>query len=861
MAEVVADLERCLANRSGAAQTLAEQSGISDPRLQEALCFLQETAPAAPTGTAIHTEQASPAGRQTLGSPALSSQTTGAGREAASGELPAAVGRKKAILLAAGGGAGLLVIACVVILAVIPHNAGPDARTPKGVVTQGGPQVRTGGAGTPSVAPRPAADAASSPVPAAGKARVVTASADHTAPTPVSAVTGSPVQAPPPVAKPPIAVAHAAVAMIPPSVPSKATSVAAVVELQSRTKPVPASAATGPSKQTSPTPINSQSPTPGSSSLLPVPAESVREAANKLAQDVYRSEYDGAKTSTARRSLAKRILDDARKSQGSATERYVLLRLARDVALAGQDENVALEAIDELSRTFAINAWGMRVEAMQQLVKGPHPTAARREFSQRALALAEEALKADRIAAAGDLAQLASSEAGKARDREVALCARNVAKEVEEAMKTYTVVEAAQGLLKADPDDPAANLAVGKYLCFVKDDWDQGLSRLAKGADNKLKALAESELSALADLRSSAARRSQSASSTPNPEYPANVPLTLADGWWDLGQSAAGKSRQGMLLRAAYWYQQVGDVASALARNKVERRLAEIAKLGGGMAEASRPRILVNSLGMKVALIRAGEFEMGSSAEDIAWATRQVGTTRRDYDLWSLLFQSEGPRHRVRISKPFYLGVYEVTQAEYQHVMGVNPSEYSSGGAHKARVVGQDTARHPVERVSWNQAMEFCRRLSTMPQESSAHREYTLPTEAQWEYACRAGTTSRWHCGDDQTTLSEYAWIKDNAGLATHPVGQKEPNAWGLHDMLGNGREWCLDWYAVDFYQSSQPVDPTGPTTGEMRVHRGGCFLSGAAYCRSAARGKCLPQKTEEGLGFRVACWVGQKTR
>ena len=190
-------------------------------------------------------------------------------------------------------------IACVVILAVIPHNAGPDARTPKGVVTQGGPQVRTGGAGTPSVAPRPAADAASSPVPAAGKARVVTASADHTAPTPVSAVTGSPVQAPPPVAKPPIAVAHAAVAMIPPSVPSKATSVAAVVELQSRTKPVPASAATGPSKQTSPTPINSQSPTPGSSSLLPVPAESVREAANKLAQDVYRSEYDGAKTSTA----------------------------------------------------------------------------------------------------------------------------------------------------------------------------------------------------------------------------------------------------------------------------------------------------------------------------------------------------------------------------------------------------------------------------------------------------------------------------------------------------------------------------------------------------------------------------------
>ena len=102
---------------------------------------------------------------------------------------------------------------------------------------------------------------------------------------------------------------------------------------------------------------------------------------------------------------------------------------------------------------------------------------------------------------------------------------------------------------------------------------------------------------------------------------------------------------------------------------------------------------------MKVALIRAGEFEMGSSAEDIAWATRQVGTTRRDYDLWSLLFQSEGPRHRVRISKPFYLGVYEVTQAEYQHVMGVNPSEYSSGGAHKARVVGQDTARHPVERV------------------------------------------------------------------------------------------------------------------------------------------------------------------
>ena len=239
---------------------------------------------------------------------------------------------------------------------------------------------------------------------------------------------------------------------------------------------------------------------------------------------------------------------------------------------------------------------------------------------------------------------------------------------------------------------------------------------------------------------------------------------------------------------------------------------------------------------------------------------------------------AEGPRHHVKITKPFYLGTYPVTQGEYEKVMGVNPSAFTEKqmdvsapeppfdqGFKEQRekdaekVAGKDTSRHPVETISWDDAMEFCRRLSAVPAERTARRVYRLPTEAEWEYACRAGTTSRWYCGDDEAGLFDAAWFGNNALGMTHPVGEKRPNAWGLYDMIGNLRQWCGDWYAKDYYGHSPPDDPVGPPAGDWRVLRGGSWLFGSSDNRSAYRFYFTPASRFANYGFRVAADVAAK--
>jgi formylglycine-generating enzyme required for sulfatase activity len=248
-----------------------------------------------------------------------------------------------------------------------------------------------------------------------------------------------------------------------------------------------------------------------------------------------------------------------------------------------------------------------------------------------------------------------------------------------------------------------------------------------------------------------------------------------------------------------------------------------------------QPLEITNSIGMKLVLIPPGEFMMGSP-----WSEE-----RRDSD--------EGPQHRVRITKPFYFGVYEVTQEEYERVMGTNPSAFSRSGRNSDRVSGLDTSRFPVEMVSWNDAVEFCRKLSALAAERLAGREYRLPTEAEWEYACRAGTTTRYSFGDDVSQLGQYAWYQGNSNRRTQPAGQGKPNAWGLYDMHGNLWEWCSDWYDAKYYANSPVDDPQGPASGSGRVLRGGCLYYIAGYCRSAIRSNRYPVLRFHYLGFRLA--------
>jgi formylglycine-generating enzyme required for sulfatase activity/outer membrane protein assembly factor BamB len=246
---------------------------------------------------------------------------------------------------------------------------------------------------------------------------------------------------------------------------------------------------------------------------------------------------------------------------------------------------------------------------------------------------------------------------------------------------------------------------------------------------------------------------------------------------------------------------------------------------------------------MKLALIPAGEFLMGSPDAD--------------HDAQP----DEKPRHRVRITRLFYLGVYEVTQEEYERVMGANPSFFSRTGPGKDKMAGRDTRRFPVEQVRWHDAVAFCRKLSALPAERRAGRLYRLPTEAEWEYACRAGTRTAFHHGDALSSRQANFDGRHPFGGAprgpflarTAEVGSYAPNAFGLFDMHGNVWEWCADWYGAGYYKVSPADDPPGPKTGSMRVIRGGEWYGDGRDCRSAFRYAEIPSGVFYVMGFRVA--------
>jgi formylglycine-generating enzyme required for sulfatase activity len=243
--------------------------------------------------------------------------------------------------------------------------------------------------------------------------------------------------------------------------------------------------------------------------------------------------------------------------------------------------------------------------------------------------------------------------------------------------------------------------------------------------------------------------------------------------------------------------------------------------------EAARVTTVKNSLGMAFVPIRPdamedhGRFQMGS-APDEKWRS------------------SSERRHWVVLTKPYQLGQTEVTQGQFERVMGTHPSQFGHG-----------EAELPVENVSWDEAAEFCRRLSDLPEERQENRSYRLPTEAEWEYACRAGSAEKYPFGDNDHWLRNYAWIVVNREpIKTLAVGQKGPNRWGLYDMLGNVGEWCADWYG-DLPDEEQ-TDPTGPSTGKGHVSRGGSWSVTSGPPRSATRSVFTFQEKSNTVGFRV---------
>ncbi|HEV3025338.1 MAG TPA: SUMF1/EgtB/PvdO family nonheme iron enzyme, partial [Pirellulales bacterium] len=273
-----------------------------------------------------------------------------------------------------------------------------------------------------------------------------------------------------------------------------------------------------------------------------------------------------------------------------------------------------------------------------------------------------------------------------------------------------------------------------------------------------------------------------------------------------------------------------------------------------------------NSLGMKLRLIPPGEFAMGSTQAEIDALVQSTNEKT-----WQNFFRSQGPRHRVHLTKAFYLASCEVTQRQYQEVMGENPSFFSQQGKLANAVKDLDTGQHPVENVNWFKAVEFCNRLSEREQLPPYYARdgrtvtrlggtgYRLPTDAEWEYACRAGTTTRWSFGDNETELAQHAWIDSNAGGRTHRVAELPANPFGLFDLYGNVWEWCWDWH--DEYAAEAVSDPSGPSTGTRRVFRGGsCYGCLTSACRSAShKGWYFPKDGWGNVGFRVARTIDVK--
>jgi formylglycine-generating enzyme required for sulfatase activity len=243
-----------------------------------------------------------------------------------------------------------------------------------------------------------------------------------------------------------------------------------------------------------------------------------------------------------------------------------------------------------------------------------------------------------------------------------------------------------------------------------------------------------------------------------------------------------------------------------------------------GISPAESNYVDLGKCRVLIVKIPAGTFRMGSDQvihADDSWTPCPSCPPRNEV---------ERPVHLVTISEDFWMGQFDVTQKQWQNVMGNNPSGN--------RAAGLDA---PVEQVSWKDVQFFLAKANAMQSRWTVR----LPTEAEWEYAARAGST-----GETYGPLAEIAWYKGNDGRTTHPVGQKKPNGFGLYDMLGNVWQWCQDW--VDTYPSDPVIDPQGPLTGDKHPTRGGCYYCDAVHERAARRNRDLENHTSRSIGFRI---------
>jgi formylglycine-generating enzyme required for sulfatase activity len=544
---------------------------------------------------------------------------------------------------------------------------------------------------------------------------------------------------------------------------------------------------------------------------LPVAADEAADAFNKLyGEDLKRVAATPAPADDV--ALAKQLLEAAGKAADQPAFLALLCEKACELAIKDSTGYPTAKAAADL---LAASVPEKKVESLQKIAamyQRAYATA-RAEAKAKAGEALIETLKAlaDAHAATQDF------DGAGATLKQALAVATTIKSESRAALQTQLAglasqqqaekqIAALKAKLEADPKDAASRKELVR-LCLVEmDDPAEAAKFLDETCDE-------------------ATRKYVPAAAKPVEDAPELACTQLGDWYRGLSdQAAAPASKGAMLCRAQDYYRRflvlhtaedLGRTAATLALKKIEDALAKL-----GPATKSSPGIVTLDLGngvaMKLVLISAGKFAMGSPGSEEG----------RKAD--------EGPKHEVSISKPFYMGLTEVTQAQYEAVMGTNPSEFKG-------------PTNPVENVTWDNAAEFCRKLS-----EKTRKTVRLPTEAEWEYACRAGSKTRFSFGESESALGNYVWYGANSGGKTHPVGQKKPNTWGLYDMNGNVAEWCADGYGP--YSSEASVDPQGVTSGDNRVVRGGPWPDViTAYFRCASRFGLGQSSHNNKRGFRCA--------
>ena len=437
------------------------------------------------------------------------------------------------------------------------------------------------------------------------------------------------------------------------------------------------------------------------------------------------------------------------------------------------------------------------------------------EAVEQLLALLDDAQEVGDFDLAVEVGRVATLAARKSHDKDLAAQVYAQIKLLRDQEEYYRAADTARKTLEKTPGDADANLNLGRFVAMVQGKWDLGLPLLIEGSDPQLSALAKRD-QAVPDK--------------------AVEQVAVADGWWKVGSTTAGAALPEIKRRAVYWYDQATPELPPSEKKRVTARVDSFKSAGASSTGGRRGAVRTNTIGMKLVLVPAGDFLMGSPENERERKSEEV-------------------QHRVKISKPFYIGMYEVTQSEYARVMGKNPSHHVVG---RGKSVDDDTSRYPVERVSWQDAMAFCHRLGLKEK-----RKYRLPTEAEWEYACRGGATSAFGFGDAASSAqANFNGHVPYGGAAAMQVlgrptfvGKYAPNRWGLYDMHGNAFEWCIDGYQPDYYARSTTVDPTASSSADGdHVVRGGCWGDPGDRCRSASRSQRNGMERFDHVGFRVVC-------